>query len=88
MSITGQCPACGKPYAFDDKYAGRRKTCKECGEVMRLPTTEDAPKLRVECDHCGQGHWISPEHAGKKTICKSCGTLFRIQVARDRTGAD
>jgi ribosomal protein S27E len=82
MSITVQCPFCEKPYAFDEKHAGRSVTCKQCGETMLVNSPEVAPRVgprvRVECDHCGKGHWVSPENAGKKTVCKKCGAMFRI----------
>ena len=78
MTITIQCPSCGKPYAVNEKYAGRRITCKQCGEMVRITTSEVAPKLRVECEHCSKGHWVSAEHVGKKTVCKNCGAMFRI----------
>jgi ribosomal protein S27E len=85
MSITGQCPGCGKPYAVDDKHTGRRMTCKQCGEVMRLVASEGGSKLRVECEHCGKGHWVSAENVGKKTVCKSCGEMFRIRTGEAAT---
>ena len=78
MSITGQCPECGKPYSVGNKFAGHRITCEQCGEELLVISSEVAPKRRVECEHCGRGHWVSAENVGKKTVCKNCGAKFRI----------
>jgi transcription elongation factor Elf1 len=65
MSITVKCPGCGKAYSVDDQHTGRRFTCKQCGEVMRVTAPEVAAKRCVACDRCGKGHWVSAEHVGK-----------------------
>lgn len=39
MSIRAQCGACGKTYQVDDRFAGRKATCKACGEAMLVPGT-------------------------------------------------
>jgi hypothetical protein len=82
MIITMKCPGCGTSYDVDEKRAGRRMKCKQCSEVMLVPDSEVAPKLRVECEHCGKGHWVSAEHNGKKTVCQNCGAMFRIVIGR------
>lgn len=43
--INTACPKCQKRYRLDDKFAGKRAKCKECGEVMEIPappTSDDA----------------------------------------------
>jgi hypothetical protein len=41
MSITIQCPGCGKRFALKEELAGRRIQCK-CGQAMIVPTPEVA----------------------------------------------
>lgn len=36
MSITLECPGCGKRYEIDDRLAGKQAKCK-CGTAMRVP---------------------------------------------------
>lgn len=43
MSITIQCPQCGKRYTVAESAAGKVATCKRCGVKMRIPAaTPDA----------------------------------------------
>jgi hypothetical protein len=37
MSITFACDQCGKPFTLDDKFAGKKGRCKECGAIMQIP---------------------------------------------------
>ena len=37
MSITIQCPECGKRYTVADSAAGKVATCRGCGVKMRIP---------------------------------------------------
>jgi hypothetical protein len=37
MAISTTCPACGRTYKVDDKWAGKKLRCKECGAVMDVP---------------------------------------------------
>jgi DNA-directed RNA polymerase subunit RPC12/RpoP len=39
--ITVSCPTCSKSYRASDEAAGRRIKCKECGEVVLVPTKSD-----------------------------------------------
>jgi hypothetical protein len=39
MTITFNCPGCGKSYHADASRAGRRGRCKACGEMMTVPNT-------------------------------------------------
>ena len=41
MSISVQCPECGKRYRVDDSFAGQAARCKACGAVIPIP--EQAP---------------------------------------------
>jgi hypothetical protein len=37
MSVTAQCGTCGKRFRVDDKFAGRKVRCKDCGGVIAVP---------------------------------------------------
>ena len=37
MSITFACGSCGKSFTVDDKFAGKKGKCKQCGGVMQIP---------------------------------------------------
>ena len=43
MSITIQCPNCGKRYTVDESAAGKVATCQACGVKMRIPAVAAAP---------------------------------------------
>ena len=43
MSITIQCPNCGKRYTVDESAAGKVATCAACGVKMRIPAVAAAP---------------------------------------------
>src|SRR5262245_16397565 len=82
MSITVQCPGCGKTYAIDQTYAGKRVACKQCGQAMRVGVAAAAPRgnttMVVACANCGKEYTVASEFAGKKTACTRCGAKFRI----------
>jgi hypothetical protein len=37
MSITFACGHCGKTFTLDDKFAGKKGKCKQCGSTMQIP---------------------------------------------------
>jgi len=84
MSITVQCPGCGKTYAIDESYAGKRVACKQCGQAMRVVSPVAAPRgsttMVVACASYGKEYTVASEFAGKKTACTRCGAKFRIPV--------
>jgi hypothetical protein len=43
MAISCKCDACGKTYTVDEKLAGKRVKCKNCGEAFSVPSTRRAP---------------------------------------------
>ena len=44
MSITIQCPQCGKRYTVDEASAGKIAKCQACGVKMRIPEAPPAPE--------------------------------------------
>src|ERR1700744_320422 len=46
MSISFSCDSCGKSFTVDDKFAGKKGKCKQCGATMQIPngaTPQPAP---------------------------------------------
>ncbi len=46
MSISFSCPDCGKSFTVDEKFAGKKGRCKQCGGVTQIPevaTSRPAP---------------------------------------------
>lgn len=41
MSIQAVCDSCGKSYSLNEKYAGKRLPCKECGEKFDVPEGDE-----------------------------------------------
>jgi hypothetical protein len=39
------CNNCSKKYRVDDSAAGRKFVCKQCGNIIRVPATTDAPPV-------------------------------------------
>jgi hypothetical protein len=42
------CAGCGKSFQIDDRLAGRRSRCKQCGTVATIPVVDVIPLLEVE----------------------------------------
>lgn len=49
MTISIQCPGCGKGYQLDDSLAGKRVKCK-CGQRMSVPAIAQVPELDIGRD--------------------------------------
>ncbi|QDU79491.1 hypothetical protein Pla110_12010 [Polystyrenella longa] len=39
MSVTAKCGSCQKTYKVKDELAGKKFKCKQCGELVRIPTS-------------------------------------------------
>ena len=50
MSITFACVHCGKSFTIDDKFAGKKGRCKQCGAVMDIPGPRPERTLRGSMD--------------------------------------
>jgi dienelactone hydrolase len=46
MSISFQCPSCGKGYSAGDEFAGKKAKCKQCGGVFLIPALASAKPTR------------------------------------------
>jgi dienelactone hydrolase len=43
MSISFECPQCGKAFSVGDEFAGKKAKCKQCGGTMIVPAAAAAP---------------------------------------------
>jgi hypothetical protein len=43
MAIWIGCAACGRSYKVDDKWAGKKVKCKDCGAIINVPGGASAP---------------------------------------------
>jgi len=50
MSIKASCGSCGKTYSLNEKYAGKRLPCKECGEPFQVGPADDFEDFEDEFD--------------------------------------
>jgi hypothetical protein len=77
------CPRCGKSFEVDERLAGRRARCKQCGTVTRLPlTAETAPPVVFrQVASASQPASAPPREARRvkrKTIDRSAATSLAI----------
>jgi len=47
MSISFACPRCGKGFDIDDRFAGKKGRCKQCGAVMPIPAASPPRAVAV-----------------------------------------
>ena len=75
MSIQVTCDSCGRTYSVRDKYAGKRLSCKECGEMFEVRGEEefDVPPSRPRRSSGGS----RPRSAPAARTAKKKGTKRR-----------
>lgn len=95
MTIEFECPDCSREYRVKDELAGRRVTCKGCGEKIQVPDPD------AEEDEYGDewGDYSEPETApvrrragnparkngrtkGAATAGSSGGSMYEFDVSR------
>jgi len=50
MTITFQCPKCGRLCAFADGHAGKRARCTTCQQVFIIPSEDGQKARKIEAD--------------------------------------
>lgn len=89
MAIQARC-SCGKTIAADDKFAGRRVKCPDCGEPISIPGASTAQSvsssLNVSCQ-CGKSFAAKSALAGRTVECPSCGQPVSIPNEQAETVA-
>jgi predicted Zn finger-like uncharacterized protein len=97
MAISIQCGSCKNEYRVDDKLAGKKVKCKECGQPITVPAfsgIEDPnalnldipmpamPSMAPKATKCPKCHNPLPSSA---RICLGCG--FNLQTGKVEKGA-
>jgi hypothetical protein len=89
MTIQFDCQ-CGKHFSVPDTMAGSKARCKECGNVLTVPASNEgleelepleplpppAAPGKLVCPSCGKQYPWKAELAGKKVTCQGCKTTF------------
>ena len=44
MSLVAECRGCGKQYKVDEKFAGKKAKCKNCGAAIAIPAAPPPPE--------------------------------------------
>ncbi len=66
MSIQATCDSCGKTYSVNEKYAGKRLPCKECGELFEVQGEDDFDLPPVRARRPAAGPARSGQRRGKR----------------------
>ena len=64
------CQDCGHKISAQDKHAGKRGKCPECGGIFVVP--DKSTIIDFPCETCGQKISVSQTHAGKEARCPKC----------------
>lgn len=70
------CEQCGHKITVQDKHAGKRGKCPECGAAFVVPAESAA--IELQCENCGQKINISKTHSGKQVKCPACNFIIAI----------
>jgi len=70
------CSKCGKHISVDDKYAGKRGKCPDCGETVVVPGKSKA--IAFCCAGCGHTIKVPESYAGKKGKCPRCKNAVAV----------
>jgi len=64
------CKHCGRKINVQDKHAGNRGKCPECGTVIAIPAKSNV--ITFHCQNCEQTISVPRTHAGKAVQCPNC----------------
>jgi hypothetical protein len=67
MAIAVECQDCHRSYKVDDKLAGKKVKCRNCGALLRVPGEESTDDGQQQCLSCGK------EFARGTRVCPHCG---------------
>jgi hypothetical protein len=99
MSITFQCQNCRATQYAKAEHAGRRASCRKCGQALEIPgtprgsvvgdppraTPDATPLLLVTCT-CGKRFQARSEHAGAQATCPACRKPLTVSVSAIEVG--
>jgi len=70
------CEHCGRKISVQDKHAGKRGKCPECGTLIVIPTKSTV--FTFQCQNCERKISVPKTHAGKKVQCPNCKERFIV----------
>ena len=80
--IRFQCPHCTARMKATESRAGRRVKCAKCGEIVRIPTSDQEPSVAnvsprlqevpVVCNVCATRMYAKLSQVGKSIECPDC----------------
>ena len=66
MAIAAKCESCGKRFRANDKLAGKKVKCPECGGVLTIPL----PQPLAEDDSAGYGIAGEDDAGGRRALLR------------------
>jgi ribosomal protein S27E len=72
--ILVKCPNCSKHLAVDDQAAGKSVPCRDCGNLLYVPSGDTA----FHCPSCAWDMTAPASNAGDTFDCPKCGRVFVI----------
>jgi len=70
------CEQCGHKISVQDKHAGKRGKCPECGAAFVVPA--ESAIIKLTCENCDQKITVPKTYAGKKVKCPTCKFILTI----------
>ncbi len=70
------CEHCGRKINVQDKHAGNRGKCPECGTIIVIPAKSTV--ITFQCQRCDRRISVPKTHAGKEIQCPSCKDRFIV----------
>jgi DNA-directed RNA polymerase subunit RPC12/RpoP len=70
------CEHCGRKISVQDKHAGKRGKCPECGTVLTIPAKSTVTTFY--CQECDRKIDVPKTYAGQKIQCPNCKERFTV----------
>ena len=79
MSITIECPACGKASKVPDSAAGLKGKCNSCGNILRIPSAPVQASAIKICCVCGADVTLGKrlKDANGRYYCAACADRLK-----------
>lgn len=76
MMIRFSCEQCGHKISVQDKHAGKRGKCPECGSIFVVPA--GSAGVELQCQNCGHKINIPKTFTGKPVKCPTCRFIVAV----------
>lgn len=64
------CSSCNKSISVDDRHAGKKGNCPQCGTAVVVPARSTV--IEFHCGSCGRRIKVPGRYAGRKGKCPTC----------------